>query len=386
LALAKAFTQSPNAEVAYICDVDKRAIDKGIAMVQRNQKGANPKGAADFRTALNDKNVDALVVATPNHWHAPATILACKAGKHVYVEKPCSHNPGEGELMVKSAAKYKRVVQMGNQRRSWVQIQAAIKMIHNGVLGKVFYSRGWYANTRTSIGIGKKVKVPAWLNFNEWQGPATRKPYKDNLVHYKWHWHWHWGNGEIGNNGIHAIDLCRWGLQVDYPTRVTSVGGRYRYVDDQETPDTHVVSYDFPGKKSIMWEGLSCNRRGPEGNGFGASFHGEKGTIVIDGAGYSHYSATNRLQDKVPGAGGDMIHIEDFISSIRTVGNNGPTRKSNSEIDGAVKSTLLCHLGNIAHRTGRTLNCDPKNGRILNDKDAMKLWSREYEKGWTPKL
>src|SRR5262249_2593679 len=200
-----------------------------------------------------------LTVATCNHWHAPATILACAAGKHVYVEKPCSHNPNEGELMVAAARNHKRFVQMGNQRRSWPKIIEAMDQLHKGIIARGYLAQSWYYNRRPSIGHGKEAPIPEGLDYDLWQGPAPRRPFKSNYLHYNWHWFWHWGNGELGNNGIHMIDLCRWGLGVDYPVRVTSAGGRYRYADDQETPDTQVVAFEFEGRKTITWEGLSCN-------------------------------------------------------------------------------------------------------------------------------
>ena len=380
--LSGVFAGLSGSEVAYVCDVDERAISKAGAAV--HEAGAKtPKGVKDFRRILDDKSVDALVIAAPDHWHAPAAILACAAGKHVYVEKPCSHNPREGELMVAAARKYNRVVQMGTQRRSWPTIMEGIKQVHQGLIGRVYYSRGWYANTRGSIGHGKPADVPSWLDYELWQGPAPRRQFRDNLIHYNWHWFWHWGTGEAGNNGIHAIDLCRWGLEVDYPVRVTSGGGRYHWQDDQETPDTHVLTFDFEGAKSIAWEGLSCNGRGIEGNGFGVTFHGEDGTMLIAGGRYTVYDKSNKQVKKVTDVSDtdrNAVHISNFLNSIRS------GERPHSDIEEGHKSTLLCHLGNIAQRTGRTLNCDPKNGRIVGDKEAIALWGREYEPGWEPKV
>jgi predicted dehydrogenase len=237
LALANNFASQANCEVIYISDVASRAADKCIASVQTIQK-KKPKAQADFRKALDDKNLDALVIAAPDHWHAPAAILASKAGKHVYVEKPCSHNPHEGEILVATANKYKNVIQMGNQRRSWPNVVAAIEALKNGVIGRPYFAKGWYTNNRASIGRGKETAIPSWLDYELWQGPAPRAPYKDNLIHYNWHWFWNWGTGEALNNGVHMVDLMRWGLGVEYPTKVTSSGGRYRYQDDWQTPDT----------------------------------------------------------------------------------------------------------------------------------------------------
>lgn len=389
-ALARGFARLPEAEVGYVCDVDERANAKAATAVNEFQEQA-PKGVKDFRRILDDKAVDALVIAAPDHWHAPAAILACAAGKHVYVEKPCSHNPREGELLVAAARKYNRVVQMGSQRRSWPGVIEAIQQVREGVIGKVHYSRGWYANGRESIGYGQVVPVPSWLDFDLWQGPALRREFRDNLVHYKWHWFWHWGTGEAGNNGVHALDLCRWGLGVDYPIRVASTGGRYFWRDDQETPDTHILTFEFERGQTIAWEGLSCNRYGIMGNGFGASFHGENGTIVISGTGYTLFDAEKQEVKKVmregttvdttgPGLDYDAVHLRNFLDCIRS------GQRPRSDIEGGHKSTLLCHLGNIAHRVGRVLDCSPENGHILKDRKATKLWRREYEKGWEPKV
>jgi predicted dehydrogenase len=386
LSLARGFQNQPNCEVKYVCDVDTTRLNAGIKSMEKATKHT-PMGVTDFRKILDDNEVDALACAAPNHWHGPATILGCKAGKHVYVEKPCSHNPHEGELMVRAAKKHKRVVQMGNQRRSWPGIIEGIQLVRGGEIGDVYYSRSWYANTRGPTGKYQAASAPKNLNYDLWQGPAARQPYQTNTVPYKWHWNWHWGNGELGNNGIHAIDLSRWGLGVDYPTRVTAGGGRYAFNDDQQTPDTHMITLDFPGKKTIIWEGLSCNRHGIEGEkggGFGASFHGTKGTIVLSSTGYTLYTATNRVKSEKAGKGDDGLHFANFLQSIRSTGPDGPAVLPNSWIEGAHKSTLLCHLGNIAYRTGNVLNLDPSNGHIRDDSTAQALWKRQYAKGWEP--
>ena len=379
--LAEVFQKQKNTRVAAVCDVDRSRAQSAADAVEK-AGGSRPGVVSDYRRILEDGSVDALVIATCDHWHAPAAIEACKAGKHVYVEKPCSHNPREGELLVEAARKHKRAVQMGNQRRSWPKIVEGIERLRDGVIGPVYYSRGWYANTRGSIGEGKPADPPRGLNYDLWQGPAPRRPFHTNYLHYNWHWFWNWGTGEAGNNGVHAIDLCRWGLGVDYPTRVTSVGGRYAFNDDQQTPDTHVIGMDFEGGKSAMWEGLSCNRHGIHQTGFGASFHGKDGTMVITGGGYTLYDKSDKKTEEVGGPGGNDTHVANFLTAIR----EGDPMLCHSEIEGGHKSTLLCHLGNIAHRTGRSLKCDPKTGRILDDEEAMRHWSREYAPGWEPKV
>ncbi|WP_166822230.1 Gfo/Idh/MocA family oxidoreductase [Thalassoroseus pseudoceratinae] len=377
--LATTFARQPNVTVKYLCDVDETRRASCMDLISK-MDGQEPESIGDFRKILDDPEVDALVCAAPNHWHAPATILGCQAGKHVYVEKPCSHNPREGELMIEAARKHKRAVQMGTQRRSGIGITEAMKAIHSGAIGDVYYSRGWYANIRGSIGVGQPAEVPAQLDFELWQGPAPRVQYIDNLVHYNWHWRWDWGNGELGNNGVHALDLCRWGLGVEYPTRVTSSGGRYAFDDDQQTPDTHIVNFEFPGGKQAMWEGLSCNRMGVNRSGFGVTFHGQDGTIELTDGGFVQYDKRGKELKKVGGNRGDNEHIANFVSAIR---QDDPSIL-NQGIESAHKSTLLCHLGNIAHRTGRALNCSPENGHIQGDKEAASLWAREYANGWEP--
>jgi predicted dehydrogenase len=376
--LATTFGKQPGVEVAYVCDPDRRRVAEAAEHVAK-ATGKSPQGVADFRRILDDKNVEALVVATCNHWHAPAAILACAAGKHVYVEKPCSHNPHEGELLVQAARKHDRRVQMGNQRPSWPRIQEALELVRGGAIGRAYFAQAWYTNDRPSIGKGRETAVPEWLDYELWQGPAPRRPYRENILHYNWHWFWHWGNGELGNNGVHMIDLCRRGLGVEYPVRVTSAGGRYRFTDDQQTPDTHVVSFDFEGNKTITWEGFSCNRL-PPGQKAEVLFQGENGSLAIQGGGYTVYDPKGKVVKQATGEAGDASHVANFLAGVR---GSAPL---NSEIAGGHQSTLLCHLGNIAHRTGRALRCDPTNGHVVNDKDALALWSREYEKGWEPRV
>jgi predicted dehydrogenase len=393
LSVGTNFASQKECELMYVCDVDNRAMDKCVNAVEKTQ-GKKPKAEGDFRKALEDKNLDLLIVTAPDHWHAPAALLAVSAGKHVYLEKPCSHNPNEGEMLVKAAAKHNKLLQMGNQRRSWPNVMAAIAELKAGVIGRPYYAKTWYTNNRESIGVGKVTEVPSWLNYDLWQGPAPRKAYKDNLIHYNWHWFWHWGTGEALNNGTHMVDLARWGLGVDYPSRVTSAGGRYRYQDDWETPDTQVIDLEFANNTLISWEGRSCNGKSTEGSSVGVIFYGETGSLLIEsGNSYKIFDLKSKLVKEVknditanaldrtgPGMELDALHIRNFFDAIKRGGT------LNSDILSGHQSTLLVQLGNIAQRTGRALKIDPSNGRILNDKEAMKLWSREYEKGWEPKI
>ncbi len=392
-ALSQNFAFQKECDLLHICDVDSRAITKCMGNVEKVQD-VKPKGFGDFRKSLESKDIDLMIIATPDHWHAPAALLAMQAGKHVYLEKPCSHNPNEGEMLIEAASRFKRSVQMGNQRRSWPNVMAAIGELKNGIIGRPYYGKGWYSNNRGPIGVGKKVAVPDWLNWDLWQGPAPRKDFKDNYVHYNWHWFWHWGTGEALNNGTHMIDLLRWGFDVDYPVKVSSNGGRYRYTDDWEAPDTQVINLDFDEGITMSWEGRSCNGKYIEGSSVGVIFYGEEGSMVISGGNnYKVYDLKNNLVKEVkdtqaidprdasnPASHLDALHIRNLFANIKS----GEPLKS--DITSGHKSTLLVQLGNIAQRVGHSLEINPDNGHIVGDKEAQKLWSRSYEKGWEMKL
>ena len=308
------------------------------------------------------------------------------------MEKPCSHNPYEGELLIEAARKQQRVLQMGNQRRSFPNIQQAIREIHQGAIGRAYFGRAWYVNRRAAIGHGKVAPVPSWLDYELWQGPAPRRPYRDNLIHYNWHWFWHWGTGEALNNGTHEVDLCRWALGVDWPLRVVSTGGRYQFEDDWETPDTQVIGWDFADRKSIAWEDRSCNQYPLDGLARGAMVYGTEGAALLDGNSYTIFDKNNKVVKEIKekaavdptnilsgtGVALDRLHFQNFVEAIRT------GAQLNSPIEEGHKSVTMLHLGNIAWRVGRELQCDPANGHIVKDSQAMKLWRREYEHGWAP--
>ena len=390
--MAQLFARQPNCEIAYVCDVDENAMAKTIENVARVQS-TKPKAQKDFRKALEDKSVDALFIAMPDHWHSPAAIIGCSMGKHVYVEKPISHNPNEGELLVQAARKYKRIVQMGSQRRSGTGLIQMMSDIRSGMIGNVYMAKTWYTNNRRANTF-KGAPVPSWLDWELWQGPAPRRPYKDGYVHYNWHWKWHWGTGEALNNGTHEVDVARWGLGVEFPTKVASIGGRFAYDDEWETPDTQSISLEFPEKKMILWESRSCNKFKVEGADRGVIFYGTKGTIINPGGNsYTVYDdqnkkikdskdATDSKDTTNPVSAGenlDQMHVANFLDCIR----EGKTPTAECEI--GHRSTLLVQLGNIAWRSGQTLNIDPKNGHILNPGIHQQYWTREYEKGWEPK-
>jgi len=382
-------------EVSCVCDVDSRTMPKAINSIAKAGQTTVPKSEGDCRKVLEDKSIDAIYIATPDHWHAPLTIMGCQAGKHVYVEKPLSHNPKEGELAIAAARKYDRVVQMGAQRRSAPVLTQGIEQLHKGIIGRVYFAKTWYTNARKPTFL-KPGTVPDWLNYDLWQGPAPRAPYQEGLIHYNWHWWWNYGTGEALNNGTHEVDVARWGLGVDFPTRVTSVGGRYHYADDWQTPDTQVVTMDYPGKVSLMWECRNSNGRAIEGADRGIIFYGEKGSLDTGGDSYKVYDNDGKLVNEVkslivegavegrntasPSLGMDSLHMADFLDAIRK------NRRPNCDVEQGFKSVVAMQLGNISWRVGRDLKIDPKNGHIIGDPEAQKLWGRTYEKGWEPKV
>lgn len=389
-ALAQGFAKMKGCEVTSICDVDSQALEKCRADVEKIG-GRKPKGEKDLRRMLETDDFDAVVIATPDHWHAKAAIMAMQAGKHVYLEKPTSHNPAENEMLIRAALKYGRVVQVGNQRRSWPNVIRAIGEIHDGAIGRVKYAKSWYVNNRPSIGRGRVVPVPDHIDWDLWQGPAPRvADFKDNYIHYNWHWFWRWGTGEALNNGTHFVDILRWGLGVEYPTQVTSVGGRYRFEDDWETPDTQLITYQFGDEAACSWEGRSCNSTPVDGFGVGTAFYGETGTLFIgggneykivglDGQTVKEVKSDLKFQEGNllnPSEQLDAFHFQNWFDAIRK------GAALNSGIVDACVSTQLVQLGNIAQRVGRSLNIDPAGGRILGDPEADKLWGRDYEKGW----
>jgi predicted dehydrogenase len=392
-ALANNFARQKDCEVVSVCDVDKRAVEKCIHDVKIIQTRI-PKGERDFRKALEDKQTDAVVIAMPDHWHTPAALLALQAGKHVYLEKPVSYCPREGELLVEAAAKYRKVVQIGTQRRSWPNVIKAIQQVQDGVIGKVHFGKGWYVNDRPSIGIGKAIAVPEWLDWDLWQGPAPRTVYKDNIVHYNWHWLWRWGTAESLNNGTHMIDLLCWGMNLKYPAKVSSTGGRYYYKDDWETPDTQTVSMEFGNEASLLWEGYSCNGKLIDNSPVGVIFYGDGGSLYISGGdNYKIFDKKNKLVKDVqsdvkinaqntisPAQHLDAIHILNFFDGIQ---NGVPL---NMTVEAGHKCTLLMQLANISLRTGHMLEINPNNGHIINDNDAQRYWNRSYEPGWEPKI
>ncbi len=382
--------QNKDTMVSHICDVDRRELDKFAAAVN-GQFNQSPVAEKDFRKILESKDVDAVTIATPEHWHTHMAIMALQAGKHVYVEKPSSHNPREGELLVQAQKKYRKLVQLGSQQRSSDHTIEIVKKIKQGLIGKPYFGKCWYSNTRKSIGIGNAVPVPEYLDWELWQGPAPRRPYKDNIHPYNWHWFWHWGTGETLNNGTHEVDICRWALGVDYPNTVTASGGRYHFKDDWEFYDTLVTSFEYDDKL-ITWEGMCCQGKQYYGRGRGSTIHGTSGTVLIDRGGYQVFDLNDKLIDEVKTEQRSTTqdlqsidsmttkHFENLINAIRT----GEKLRSPIE-EGNISVTMLL-LSNIAWKVNRTLHLDKQNGHILDDAKAMEMWGREYEKGWELKV
>jgi predicted dehydrogenase len=379
LSLAGSLLQLPGVELKYLCDVDQNRAAAAVKTI--SDKGGKANSVQDFRTMLDDKEVDALFCAAPNHWHGPATILGCKAGKHVYVEKPSSHNPQEGEWMIEAAAKYKRCVQVGTQRRSSPGIQAGIAKLHTGAIGQVYLARAFFSQSRPTIGKKSDAIAPSTLNYDLWQGPAPKKPFRENVVPYNWHWFWHWGNGELGNNGIHVLDLCRWGMQVDYPIRTVSSGGQYGFDDDQETPDVHQVTWEFEGKKQITYQG---NSRSKSKLGPFVSFYGTEGYLELDADGtFRIFDMKDKLVEETEKTSqGQPEHIANFIEAIRA----NDSTKLVQPIESGHRSTLLCLLGNIAHRTDRVIHTRAADGHITDDGVPTHLWRREYDPAWEKEI
>lgn len=378
------------ARVSHVADVETNILARFAAATEK-QLGTAPQTHQDFRRILEIKDVDAITIATPDHWHTPMAILGLQAGKHVYVEKPCSHNPAEGALLIRAQQKYGKLVQMGTQQRSSPHTIDIVEKIHNGLVGRAYFGKCWYNNTRKSIGTGKPAPVPATLDWDLWQGPAPRREYKDNYQPYNWHWFRVWGTGETLNNGTHEVDVCRWALGVDYPNRVTAIGGRYAYKDDWQFYDTLTTSFDY-GDKMIAWESTSSNGMRYFNRGRGSLIEGTTGTVLIDRDGYEVYDLGGKKVDefKVGGhnttadlVGADSMtdaHFANFIAGIRT------GEKLHAPVSiGNVAVTML-QLSNIAWFVNRELDLDPADGKIKGDAEAMKFWDRQYEEGWEPKI
>ncbi len=370
--------------VAAVCDIDTAQIERAVQFTERLQ-GQKPKTYQDIRRLLEDKEIDVVAIATCNHWHALATIWACQAGKDVYVEKPASHNVWEGRRMVEAARKYRRIAQVGMQNRSLAHVRRAIELLHQGVIGKVYLAKGLCYKRRKSIGRQPDGPAPPGVDYNLWLGPAPMRPFNPNRFHYNWHWFWDTGNGDIGNQGPHQLDLARWGLNKNtLPTKVYSAGGKFVYDDDQETPNTQLSVFDY-GDCRLVFEvrGLITSGESSispiDGNYIGNLFFGSEGVMALDGRGFRVYLGEDReLADQAAfdetRVADTAPHVTNFLQAVRS---RNPAQLTAGVLEGHL-SAALCHLANISYRTGRSLVFDPVSETFPHDAEANSHLSRNY--------
>lgn len=370
----KGIMHQPDAEVAVICDPDME-VGQDRASSFAGAYGKKPEVVQDLRRVFDRKDIDAVTIATPNHWHSLAAIWACQAGKDVYVEKPASHNVWEGRKLVEAAHKYDRIVQHGVQLRSSEALQEAIEHLRKGTIGNVYMARGIVFRWRPSIGKKGSEPVPKTLDYNIWTGPAAMQPYSKRIVPYNWHWNWNYGNGDVGNQGIHETDMCMWGLGVDtLPTKIAAMGGKFTFDDDKETPELLTTLYKWPEQnKMIQFEVRHWCTNHEDGVGVGNIFYGSDGYMVIKG--YDHYETfLGQHRSKGPSGkkGGD--HFANWLKAVRS----RRTADQNAPVETAHLSSGLAHLGNIAYRVDRSLTFDPKTEQIVSDTEANALLTRQY--------
>ena len=383
---------SNNVDLVYLCDVMASQREKAAGVVA-DKMDIKPKLENDIRKVLADKDVDAIFNLTPDHWHAPGSIMALAAGKHVYVEKPCSHNMNENELIVAAQKKYNKVVQMDNQQRSSDHTIEIIKDIHNGAIGRTYQATAFFSNRRGVVPIQKAAPVPNGLDWELFQGPAIRREYTSETWDYNWHWYgWNYGTAELGNNGTHELDVARWALQVDLPKQVEVAGIKTAFVDDGwEMYDTMEATFKFDNHKTIKWDGKSRNGYPTYSSGRGTIIYGSEGTVYLDRGKYMLFDREGKMiKERISdakegglalGGGGGMStkHVENFFNTIRG------KEKLQAPIDDAAISMAMIHYGNVAYRVESGFDIDQETGKMLN-MQAMKLWSREYAPGWEPKL
>lgn len=393
LPLIRSLSTLPNVEVTWVSDVDAVQLEKGMAMAEKTL-GYRPRTEKDMRKIVEMKDVDAIFVATPDHLHAYQTLLALQNGKHVYVEKPCSHNLGEDALLLQAQAKYPELkIQMGTQQRSSPETREVIRAIHDGVIGKPYKAVAFYANSRGKVPVPQQVAPPSTLDWELWQGPAPRRPFLDILADYNWHWRWHWGTAESANNGTHEMDVARWALQVEYPEEVRASGGKFHFVDDGwEMYDTMEVNFHYADNRVIQWNGNSRNGYLTFGAGRGTVIYGTDGSVYVDRDGFRIYSREGELLRESKGeaeggvalgGGGGMTtrHVANFIAAIRT------GEPLNAPITVGAVSTSMTHYTNVASRVeGGLIQVDPTTGRFTDPALMDTYWGRQYEKGWEPKL
>jgi predicted dehydrogenase len=381
----RAYMAMPNVEIAALCDIDQSVLKSRLDEIEK-AKGKRPAAFTDYRKLLQDKSIDAVSIATPNHTHALIAITACQAGKDVYVEKPCSHNIFEARQMVKAARKYDRIVQHGTNSRSTVALREGMQSIQDGLLGDVYMGRGLCFKWRDTINKEPNSEVPAGVDYNLWLGPAPESPFSKNRFHYNWHWNWEYGNGDLGNQGIHEMDICRWGLNVKHPTKVSCIGGKFMFDDDQNTPNCLVASFEFNegGKpKMLVFEvrhwisnheaGIGEGGKRKDANTIGNIFYGSKGYMAVDG--YATYKTfMGRDQQPGPAKSEGGSNWENFIKAVRS----HKVSDLNADIEEGALSVELMHLANISYRVGRTLHFDEKTLMVKDDKEANALFTRKY--------
>jgi len=379
--------QDKGVKVTAVSDVDQNRLGTAVKTVEAAGH-KTPDAVQDFRRILDDPKIQAVWIAMPDHWHAPATILACNAGKHVYVEKPCSHNLREGRLMIEAARKNKRVVQVGTQSRSTPHIIEAMKRLHSGAIGDVMVAKAWNSQLRGNIGKQQPSAPPATLDFDAWLGPVPERPYQSNILPGVWRFWYDFGAGDIGNDGVHDIDVARWGLNVDtQPSVITATGSKYFFDDDQQFPDTQYCAFEWPGdgnvgqKKMLIYEQRDWSPYHQEGFENGNAYYGTKGVMILGKTGgWKMYAPRGKLIEEMTGRPDLPAHHQDFLNCIRT------GEKPHADIEINHLSSSLCHLANIACRTGRVLHLDPKTEQITADEESNALLKRKYREHWaTPK-
>lgn len=371
-------------EIAYVCDVDQSRLSAAANEVA-SASGSSPQAVGDMRRVLDDAAVDAVLIATPDHWHAPAAILALDAGKHVYVEKPCSHNIREGALMAEAVKRSGRVLQVGTQSRSTDFVREAMQRLAEGEIGEVLVAKAWNSQRRGSIGKSQPSEPPPHLDFDNWIGPAPPVPYRSNLLHGVWRW-WHdFGCGDIGNDGIHDIDVALWGMDASrHPDRATCFGSKSFFDDDQQFPDTQYAVFEYSSGESdaqrprqLIFEQRIWSPYPQEGYENGAAFYGTEGMLVIGHTvGWRLYGAGNKLKAERTGAIDLAAHHSNFFDCIR-----GDAQQLAADVAVGHRAATVVHLANIAARVGRVLAFDPEREQITGDDEANRLVGRSYRQG-----
>jgi predicted dehydrogenase len=370
----KAFRGIKGVQVVALCDPDQRVLSQ-VARATGQATGKPPKTYVDIRELLKDKEVDAVSIATTNHWHSLATIWACQAGKDVYVEKPASHNIFEGRKMVEAARKYNRIVQVGSQGRSAPSVRKAMELLHGGAIGDVFMARALCFKRRDSIGFKPDEAPPADLSFDLWLGPAPQQSYNGNFVHYNWHWFWDFGNGDIGNQGVHQMDTARWGLGKGHAVKANSAGGRYGYKDQGQTPNTQTACLTYDDGKILVFDVRGRDTNDEAKVGIGNLFYGSKGWLAVYGTEGPYDLFLGDKKEPEPRERGEGFdHFENFIEAVR----KRDPKILTADVEEGHISAALCHLANIAHRLGRTVTFDPKTETFPGDAEANELATRVY--------